>query len=35
VRESDGMSRVPREDLVRPHRNNIGTIVANVIFRFQ
>ena len=29
VRESDGLYRVPREDLVRRHRNNIGTIVAN------
>ncbi|AFT88226.1 ligase-associated DNA damage response DEXH box helicase [Paraburkholderia phenoliruptrix] len=29
VRENDGMYRVPREDLVRRHRNNVGTIVAN------
>ncbi len=29
VRESDGLYRVPREDLVRRHRNNVGTIVAN------
>jgi ATP-dependent helicase Lhr and Lhr-like helicase len=29
VRDSDGLYRVPREDLVRRHRNNIGTIVAN------
>ncbi|MDR5833067.1 ligase-associated DNA damage response DEXH box helicase [Caballeronia sp. LZ034LL] len=25
----DGVYRVPREDLVRRHRNNVGTIVAN------
>lgn len=29
VREDDGVYRVPREDLVRRHRNNVGTIVAN------
>ncbi len=29
VRESDGLYRVQREDLVRRHRSNIGTIVAN------
>ena len=27
--EDDGVYRVPREDLVRRHRNNVGTIVAN------
>ncbi len=26
---ADGVYRVPREDLVRRHRNNVGTIVAN------
>ncbi|SAL52745.1 ligase-associated DNA damage response DEXH box helicase [Caballeronia humi] len=25
----DGIYRVPREDLIRRHRNNVGTIVAN------
>lgn len=25
----DGVYRVPREDLIRRHRNNVGTIVAN------
>ncbi|MGF6722068.1 ATP-dependent Lhr-like helicase [Paraburkholderia sp. GAS41] len=29
VRDDDGVYRVPRADLVRRHRNNIGTIVAN------
>ncbi|BAN22304.1 ligase-associated DNA damage response DEXH box helicase [Caballeronia insecticola] len=29
VKDDDGMYRVPREDLVRRHRNNVGTIVAN------
>ncbi|WP_250471419.1 ligase-associated DNA damage response DEXH box helicase [Caballeronia sp. GAFFF1] len=29
VRGDDGVYRVPREDLVRRHRNNVGTIVAN------
>jgi ATP-dependent helicase Lhr and Lhr-like helicase len=29
VRSDDGVYRVPREDLVRRHRNNVGTIVAN------
>lgn len=27
--DADGVYRVPREDLVRRHRNNVGTIVAN------
>ncbi|KQR89790.1 DNA ligase-associated DEXH box helicase [Burkholderia sp. Leaf177] len=27
--DSDGVYRVPREDLIRRHRNNVGTIVAN------
>ncbi|WP_213781672.1 ligase-associated DNA damage response DEXH box helicase [Caballeronia sp. dw_276] len=26
---ADGVYRVPREDLIRRHRNNVGTIVAN------
>jgi ATP-dependent helicase Lhr and Lhr-like helicase len=29
VRSDDGVYRVPREDLIRRHRNNVGTIVAN------
>ncbi len=29
VRDDDGVYRVPREDLVRRHWNNVGTIVAN------
>ncbi|MBB5418086.1 ligase-associated DNA damage response DEXH box helicase [Paraburkholderia atlantica] len=29
ARDSDGLYRVPRNDLARRHRNNIGTIVAN------
>jgi ATP-dependent Lhr-like helicase len=29
VKDDDGVYRVPREDLVRRHRNNVGTIVAN------
>jgi ATP-dependent helicase Lhr and Lhr-like helicase len=29
VRDEAGVYRVPREDLVRRHRNNVGTIVAN------
>ncbi|GAB2922969.1 ligase-associated DNA damage response DEXH box helicase [Paraburkholderia jirisanensis] len=29
VRDADGVYRVPREDLIRRHRNNVGTIVAN------
>ncbi|WP_244827192.1 ligase-associated DNA damage response DEXH box helicase [Caballeronia sp. TF1N1] len=29
VHGDDGVYRVPREDLVRRHRNNVGTIVAN------
>ncbi|QYD71933.1 ligase-associated DNA damage response DEXH box helicase [Paraburkholderia edwinii] len=29
VRDDDGVYRVPREDLIRRHRNNIGTIVSN------
>ena len=29
TRDADGVYRVPREDLVRRHRNNVGTIVAN------
>jgi ATP-dependent Lhr-like helicase len=29
VKGDDGVYRVPREDLVRRHRNNVGTIVAN------
>jgi ATP-dependent Lhr-like helicase len=29
VRDDDGIYRVPREDLIRRHRNNVGTIVAN------
>jgi ATP-dependent Lhr-like helicase len=29
VRDDDGVYRVPRADLMRRHRNNIGTIVAN------
>ena len=29
VVDHDGIYRVPREDLVRRHRNNIGTIVSN------
>ncbi|KMZ11481.1 Helicase domain protein [Candidatus Burkholderia humilis] len=29
VKGDDGVHRVPREDLVRRHRNNVGTIVAN------
>ncbi|KIG04027.1 ligase-associated DNA damage response DEXH box helicase [Caballeronia concitans] len=29
VAGDDGVYRVPREDLVRRHRNNVGTIVAN------
>jgi ATP-dependent Lhr-like helicase len=29
VAAADGVYRVPREDLVRRHRNNVGTIVAN------
>ena len=28
-RDDDGVYRVPREDLARRHRNNVGTIVAN------
>ena len=27
--DADGVYRVPREDLIRRHRNNVGTIVAN------
>ncbi|MGS1054830.1 ligase-associated DNA damage response DEXH box helicase [Burkholderia glumae] len=27
--DADGVYRVPREDLARRHRNNVGTIVAN------
>ncbi|KND58608.1 Helicase domain protein [Candidatus Burkholderia verschuerenii] len=29
VKGDDGVYRVPREDLVRQHRNNVGTIVSN------
>jgi ATP-dependent Lhr-like helicase len=29
LRGDDGVYRVPREDLARRHRNNVGTIVAN------
>ncbi|OLL32270.1 DNA ligase-associated DEXH box helicase [Burkholderia sp. SRS-W-2-2016] len=29
ARDQDGLYRVPRNDLARRHRNNIGTIVAN------
>ncbi|MEM5297480.1 ligase-associated DNA damage response DEXH box helicase [Burkholderia sp. JPY481] len=29
ARDSDGLYRVPRADLARRHRNNIGTIVSN------
>jgi ATP-dependent Lhr-like helicase len=28
-RDENGVYRVPREDLIRRHRNNVGTIVAN------
>jgi len=29
ILDAEGVYRVPREDLVRRHRNNVGTIVAN------
>ncbi|ACC75772.1 ligase-associated DNA damage response DEXH box helicase [Paraburkholderia phymatum] len=29
VQDEDGVYRVPRDDLIRRHRNNVGTIVAN------
>ncbi|MEI5995904.1 ligase-associated DNA damage response DEXH box helicase [Paraburkholderia bengalensis] len=29
ARDADGVYRVEREDLIRRHRNNVGTIVAN------
>ncbi|WP_322047462.1 ligase-associated DNA damage response DEXH box helicase [Paraburkholderia sp. J67] len=29
IADEDGVYRVPRDDLVRRHRNNVGTIVAN------
>lgn len=29
VADADGVYRVPREELVKRHRNNVGTIVAN------
>jgi ATP-dependent Lhr-like helicase len=35
VRGEDGVYRVPREDLVRRHRNNVGTIVANATMNVE
>jgi ATP-dependent Lhr-like helicase len=35
TRDADGTYRVPREDLIRRHRNNVGTIVANATMNVE